>query len=65
MAVPERHYTLDDYFLIELSSPLKHEYLRGEIFAMSGASIAHNEITANLLTYGPSAHQGDTPWARW
>ncbi len=50
MAVPERRYTLDDYFLIELSSPLKHEYLRGEIFAMSGASIAHNEITANLLT---------------
>lgn len=50
MALPERRYTLEDYFLIELSSPLKHEYLRGEIFAMSGASIAHNEITANLLT---------------
>ncbi len=50
MALPERRYTLDDYFLIEQSSPLKHEYLRGEIFAMSGASIAHNEITANLLT---------------
>jgi Uma2 family endonuclease len=50
MAVPERRYTLDDYFLIEQSSPLKHEYLRGEIFAMPGASIAHNEITANLLT---------------
>ena len=50
MALPERRYTADDYFLIELSSTLKHEYLRGEIFAMSGASIAHNEITANLLT---------------
>lgn len=50
MALPQRRYTLDDYFLIELSSPLKHEYLRGEVFAMSGASIAHNEITANGLT---------------
>jgi Uma2 family endonuclease len=50
MALPERRYSLDEYFLIEVSSPLKHEFSRGEIFAMSGASIAHNEITANLLT---------------
>jgi Uma2 family endonuclease len=58
MALPERRYSLDDYFLVELSSPLKHEYLRGEIFAMSGASSAHNEITANVLTLLRTALRG-------
>jgi len=27
---------------------LKSEYFKGEIFAMSGASLAHNKITENL-----------------
>jgi Uma2 family endonuclease len=46
---PQRHYSLDDYFAIETDSPIKHEYYRGEVFAMAGASVAHNHITANLL----------------
>jgi len=46
---PQRHYSLDDYFAAEESSPLKHEYYRGEIFAMAGASVAHNDISANVL----------------
>lgn len=47
---PQRHYSLDDYFAAEESSPLKHEYYRGEIFAMAGASVAHNDISANVLS---------------
>jgi hypothetical protein len=27
----------------------RHEYLAGEVFAMSGASFAHNRITANIV----------------
>jgi Uma2 family endonuclease len=46
---PQRHYSLDDYFAIEADSPLKHEYFQGEVFAMAGASIEHNEIAANVL----------------
>jgi Uma2 family endonuclease len=46
---PQRHYSLDDYFAIEADSPLKHEYYRGEVFAMAGASIAHNHVAANVL----------------
>lgn len=33
----------------ERSSDTKHEYCNGEIFAMSGASAAHNLITGNLI----------------
>lgn len=47
---PQRHYSLDDYFAVEESSPLKHEFLNGEIFAMAGASLEHLHITGNLIT---------------
>ena len=45
-----RHYTLEDYFAVEESSPIKHEFYEGEIFAMTGASLRHNRIARNLLT---------------
>ena len=52
---PQRHYSIDDYFAVGESSATKHEYCRGEIFAMAGASLAHNRITANVLAtlHGP------------
>lgn len=43
-----RHATLEDYWGVELSSPLRHEYLDGAIYAMAGAEPRHNEIVANL-----------------
>lgn len=55
MSQPQRHYTLDDYFAVEETSLVKHEYLNGEIFAMAGASLAHNDIAANVLTLLRSA----------
>ena len=45
-----RNYSLDDYFTVEEMSEIKHEFYQGEIFAMAGASLRHNEIAANLLT---------------
>jgi Uma2 family endonuclease len=44
-----RHYTIEDYFAIEESSPIKHEYFDGEVFAMAGASLRHNLITGNVF----------------
>ncbi|NMF63059.1 Uma2 family endonuclease [Brasilonema octagenarum UFV-E1] len=40
----------EQYLETEKSSPIKHEYIQGQIYAMSGASDAHVTITANLLT---------------
>lgn len=45
----QRHYSEDDYFAVEASSGIKHEFYRGEIFAMAGASLAHNHLSANVL----------------
>jgi len=51
----QRHYSEDDYFAVEASSGIKHEFYRGEIFAMAGASLAHNHISANVLSVLRSA----------
>ena len=48
---PQRQYTVDDYFLIEESSPTRHEFYNGEIFAMAGGTVAHNQICSNVLSF--------------
>ncbi len=47
---PARHYTLEEYFALELASEEKYEYWDGNVFCMSGASLAHNQIETNLVT---------------
>lgn len=48
-ALPERRgYTEAEYLALELGAATKHEYHRGEIIAMVGASAAHNQLTVNL-----------------
>ena len=37
-----------DYLALEARSPNRHEYVAGEIFAMTGASIRHNVIAGNI-----------------
>jgi Uma2 family endonuclease len=48
-APTKRRFTIAEYLALEADSLEKHEYYHGEIFAMAGASIAHNEIAANIL----------------
>lgn len=45
----KRHYTPEEYLAFERASQIKHEYYKGEIFAMTGASFAHNQLVSNLL----------------
>jgi Uma2 family endonuclease len=46
--VPHRRYTEAEYLAIERDVETKHEYYRGEMFAISGASRQHNRITFNI-----------------
>jgi Uma2 family endonuclease len=41
---------VDDYHHIEETSPVRHEFYDGEIFAMAGGSVAHNHLSANVLS---------------
>lgn len=47
-ALAKRRLTVAEYLALEADSLTKHEFYRGEIFAMAGASIRHNEISGNL-----------------
>jgi len=48
-ALEKEHWISPDaYMEMEMASPERHEYVDGEIFAMSGASSPHNLITGNL-----------------
>jgi Uma2 family endonuclease len=38
-----------DYLAFEETSDVRHEYIGGEIYAMSGASTAHNTIAGNIF----------------
>jgi Uma2 family endonuclease len=47
---PKPRFCFEDYLAAERDAlDVKHEYLAGEVFAMVGASFAHNLITANLI----------------
>ena len=41
--------TPEQYLEIERKAEYKSEYYRGEMFAMAGASLAHNTLVANLI----------------
>ena len=46
-AAAQTYLTPEEYLAFERKATTKHEYLNGQIVAMSGASFAHNFITAN------------------
>jgi Uma2 family endonuclease len=43
-----RYYTLEQYEQLEADEGCRYEYWHGEVFAMAGASLAHNEIGYNI-----------------
>jgi Uma2 family endonuclease len=49
IAYSKRKYSLEEYFEMENSTAEKHEYYQGEVFAMSGAKLPHNDICENLF----------------
>ena len=42
--------TIEEYLLWELDQDLRYEYINGEVFAMTGGTIPHNDIALNLYT---------------
>ncbi len=48
IASPQPPLTPDDYLHLEADSPIKHEYIDGDVFAMAGASDVHVTIALNM-----------------
>jgi Uma2 family endonuclease len=52
MSVPKKLQRLSvaEYLEAERDSPVRHEYVDGQIFAMAGASDRHNRVSINLTS---------------
>ena len=48
-AQPQSFLTAPDYLAWERQQETRHEYLNGQIFAMTGASRAHNVLCGNMF----------------
>jgi Uma2 family endonuclease len=48
-APSQRRFSVAEYLALEQDSLTKHEYCRGQIVAMAGASIRHNQISVNIV----------------
>ena len=58
MGTPLQKPTLEDFLRWENEQPEKHEFHRGEIFAMVGARRVHGRVVANLTRALGNALQG-------
>lgn len=47
-AEPDSPMTFEEYLEVEANSQIRHEYLGGEVFAMSGVTPRHNRIASRL-----------------
>jgi Uma2 family endonuclease len=41
--------TADEYLAWEREQPVRHEFYRGEVFAMAGGSMRHNALSASVI----------------
>ena len=58
MVLTEPPLSVGEYLRVEEASPVKHEYVAGQIFALAGATKRHNHITVNLVTCLAAAARG-------
>lgn len=45
----DHRYTLEEYLALERESEVKYEFWDGEIFAMSGGTLAHDQIMGKRI----------------
>ena len=47
-AETQRRYTLEEYLALERESEVRYEFWNGEVFSMSGGTIAHERVMRNV-----------------
>ena len=46
--IGDKIYTVAEYILLDEASDIRHEFINGQLYDMSGATDLHNEITGNF-----------------
>lgn len=65
MSPPKRvpYITVEEYLAGEEIGDVRHEYVAGQVFAMAGATVAHNLIAGNVYTLLRAHLRGSGCWA--
>ena len=50
VALEKKHYSFEEYLVLEETADEKHEYQDGEIVPMTGGTTEHNKITLNFAS---------------
>ena len=50
--------TVAEYLRYEEASPIRHEYVHGDVYAMTGGTFRHNQITGNVFAQLKAAARG-------
>lgn len=58
LAAEERWISVEEYLEGEKISEIRHEYIAGQVYAMTGTSKAHNRISLNLYSHLRTAARG-------
>jgi Uma2 family endonuclease len=45
----KKYYTYEQYLLLEQETGVRHEYYKGEVFAMAGGTKRHNRLTTKIF----------------
>lgn len=56
--VPKRRYSPEEYVALERVSEQRHQFYRGQIFAMSGGNARHSRVSVNLVRHLDQRLQG-------
>ena len=48
-AIDDKIYTVDEYILLDEASDIRHEFINGRLFDITGDSDIENEITMNVV----------------
>ncbi len=49
-SIYDRFVSVEEYLRIEESSPIRHEYVAGMLYAMTGGSLRHSELVGNVYS---------------
>src|SRR6185503_7069483 len=58
LARRDRPLSIDEYFELEERSPIRHEYVDGEVYAMTGVTRRHSRIAGNVFAHAWAAARG-------
>jgi Uma2 family endonuclease len=50
-SIENKIYTVDEYILLDETSDIRHEFINGQLYDMSGTSDLHNEVVGNIYFY--------------